>query len=156
MAEVEEIASTLEDLRARMVELVVRGLASVAPADLSTLEVLTDGYERHGLTHITTRLRTMLRAITGDTKAAPAALLSAYTSLHVFERVLSLEVAATAWQQAIASREDEEDGETERAARSNSTARRSGHQHAARRTEAARRVAGRADPRGRGPASAPA
>jgi len=113
LAEVEEIASTLEDLRARMVDLVVRGLASVAPGDLSTLEVLTDGYERHGLTHITTRLRTMLRAITSDTKAASAALLSAYTSLHVFERVLSLEVAATAWQQALASREDDENDEHE-------------------------------------------
>ena len=102
MAEVEEIASTLEDLRARMVDLVVRGLASVAPGDLSTLEHLTDNYERQGLAHITSRLRTMLRAITSDARSAPVALLSAYTSLHVFERVLSLEAAATAWEQAIA------------------------------------------------------
>jgi hypothetical protein len=107
LAEVEEIASTLENLRARMVELVVRGLASVAPGDLSTLEVLTDSYERHGLAHITSRLRTMLHAITGDARNAPVALLSAYTSLHVFERVLSLEAAATAWEQALAGREDE-------------------------------------------------
>ncbi|HEY0137355.1 MAG TPA: hypothetical protein VGB85_24900, partial [Nannocystis sp.] len=112
MAEVEEIASTLENLRARMVDLVVRGLASVAPADLSTLEVLTDSYERNGLTHITSRLRTMLRAITSDTKAAPAALLSAYTSLHVFERVLSLEVAAGAWQQALSEEEEGDEEET--------------------------------------------
>ena len=109
MAEVEEIASTLENLRARMVDLVVRGLASVGPADLSTLEVLTDTYERHGLTHITSRLRTMLRAITSDTRAAPTALLSAYTSLHVFERVLSLEVAASAWQQALTGEDEEND-----------------------------------------------
>ena len=108
MAEVEEIASTLENLRARMVELVVRGLASVAPGDLSTLEVLTDSYERSGLIHITSRLRTMLRAITGDTKAAPATLLSAYTSLHVFERVLSLEAATAAWAQALAEADDDE------------------------------------------------
>lgn len=114
MAEVEEIASTLEDLRARMVELVVRGLASVAPGDLSTLEVLTDSYERNGLTHITSRLRTMLRAITGDTRAAPATLLSAYTSLHVFERVLSLEAATAAWGQALASRDDD-DGDKQEA-----------------------------------------
>ena len=113
MAEVEEIASTLEDLRARMVELVVRGLASVAPGDLSALEVLTDGYERHGLTHISSRLRTMLRAITGDTKAAPAALLSAYTSLHVFERVLSLEAATAAWGQALAEHDENEDSDDE-------------------------------------------
>ncbi len=106
MAEVEEIASTLENLRARMVELVVRGLASVAAGDLSTLESLTDIYERQGLAHITSRLRAMLHAITSDARNAPVALLSAYTSLHVFERVLSLEAAATAWEQAIASRED--------------------------------------------------
>ncbi len=109
MAEVEEIASTLENLRARMVDLVVRGLASVAPGDLSTLEALTDSYERQGLAHITSRLRTMLRAITSDTRNAPVALLSAYTSLHVFERVLSLEAAATAWEQAIAGRDDDGD-----------------------------------------------
>ena len=106
MAEVEEIASTLENLRARMVDLVVRGLASVAAGDLSTLESLTDIYERQGLAHITSRLRAMLHAITSDARNAPVALLSAYTSLHVFERVLSLEAAATAWEQAIASRED--------------------------------------------------
>ena len=112
MAEVEEIASTLENLRARMVDLVVRGLASVAPGDLSTLESLTDSYERQGLAHITSRLRTMLRAITSDTRSAPVALLLAYTSLHVFERVLSLEAAATAWEHAIASR-DEDEAESE-------------------------------------------
>lgn len=106
MAEVEEIASTLENLRARMVDLVVRGLASVAPADLSTLELLTDSYDRQGLAHTTSRLRTMLRAITSDAGNAPVALLAAYTSLHVFERVLSLEAAATAWEQAIASRDE--------------------------------------------------
>lgn len=102
MAEVEEIVSTLEHLRARMVELVVRGLASVAPGELAPLELLTDSYERHGLVHITARLRAMLRAIPDDARGAPAALLSAYTSLHVFERVLSLEAAASAWAQAIA------------------------------------------------------
>lgn len=108
MAEVEEIASTLENLRARMVELVVRGLASVAPGDLSPLELLTDSYERQGLVHITSRLRAMLRAITSDTRGAPVALLSAYTSLHVFERVLSLEAAASAWAQAIAAGDEDE------------------------------------------------
>lgn len=107
MAEVDEIASTLENLRARMVDLVVRGLASVAPGDLATLTTLTDTYERQGLAHITSRLRTMLHAITGDARNAPLALLSAYTSLHVFERVLSLEAAATAWEHAIASREQQ-------------------------------------------------
>jgi hypothetical protein len=107
VAEVEEIASTLENLRARMVDLVVRGLASVGPADLSTLEALTDSYERQGLAHITARLRTMLHAITSDARNAPVALLSAYTSLHVFERVLSLEAAANAWAQAIGEDEDQ-------------------------------------------------
>lgn len=111
MAEVEEIASTLENLRARMVELVVRGLASVAPSDLSPLELLTDSYERQGLVHVTSRLRAMLRAITSDTRGAPVALLAAYTSLHVFERVLSLEAAASAWAQAIADCDGDEDGD---------------------------------------------
>jgi len=109
LAEVEEIASTLENLRARMVDLVVRGLASVAPSDLAALEVLTTSYERHGLVHISSRLRTMLHAIANDGRNAPVALLSAYTSLHVFERVLSLEAAATAWAQAIASEDEDAD-----------------------------------------------
>ncbi len=113
MLEVEEIARTLEDLRARMVDLVVRGLASVAPTDLTTLVTLTDTYERHGLTHITSRLRAMIHAITSTTRTAPAALLAAYTSLHVFERVLSLEAASSAWAHALASREDEEHNEAD-------------------------------------------
>jgi len=109
LAEVEEIASTLENLHARMALLVVRGLASVAPSDLSPLELLTDSYERQGLVHVTSRLRAMLRAITSDARGAPVALLSAYTSLHVFERVLSLEAAASAWAQAIADGDEDED-----------------------------------------------
>jgi len=115
LADVDEIASTLENLRARMVDLVVRGLASVAPGDLSTLTLLTDDYERQGLAHIAARLRTMLHAITSDGRNAPVALLAAYTSLHVFERVLSLEAAANAWEQAIASREHDEPDEPEAA-----------------------------------------
>lgn len=111
MAEVEEIASTLENLRARMVDLVVRGLASVAPGDLTVLAQLTESYERLGLAHITSRLRTMQHAITSDARNAPVALLSAYTSLHVFERVLSLEAAAAAWEQAIAARDEGADAE---------------------------------------------
>lgn len=107
MAEVEEIASTLENLRARMVELVVRGLASVAPTDLKALEALTSDYERQGLAHIASRLRTMLQAISGDTRTAPTALLAAYTSLHVFERVLSLEAATTALEAAVAARAEQ-------------------------------------------------
>lgn len=107
MAEVEEIASTLENLRARMVDLVVRGLASVAPTDLKALEALTSDYERQGLAHIASRLRTMLQAISGDTRGAPVALLAAYTSLHVFERVLSLEAATTALEAALAARAEQ-------------------------------------------------
>lgn len=117
-AEVEEVASTLEHLRARMVDLVVRGLASVAPGDLSGLEVLQAACEKNGMAHVTGRLTLMLRAIAEHSKTAPAALLSAYTSLHVFERVLSLEAAAEAWGQAIAMRDaddadEEPDGEDE-------------------------------------------
>jgi hypothetical protein len=56
----------------------------------------------------------MLHAITSDGRNAPVALLSAYTSLHVFERVLSLEAAATAWEQAIASRDENGEGEADK------------------------------------------
>ncbi len=111
MADVDEIASTLEHLRARMVDLVVRGLASVAPGDLTALTTLTDACERDGMTHVASRLRAMLRAITGDAATAPAAMLSAWTSLHVFERVLSLEVATAAWARAIALRDGEDEGD---------------------------------------------
>ena len=41
MAEVDEIASTLENLRARMVDLVVRGLASVAEVNFDELREQT-------------------------------------------------------------------------------------------------------------------
>jgi hypothetical protein len=60
---------------------------------------------RDGMTHVAARLRAMLQAVGGDAATAPAALLSAWTSVHVFERVLSLEVAAAAWARAIAQRD---------------------------------------------------
>jgi hypothetical protein len=106
-----EIATTIETLRSHMIDLVVRGLASVSAGDLSAIRVLTEACDKSGMAHLTGRLETVTRAIANDAKAAPSALLSAYTSLHVFERVLSLEVAASTWEAALSNGEDEDEDE---------------------------------------------
>lgn len=109
MNELEEVGRTADVIRADLETTFVRGLATSAPADRKGLAVRVEEWERVGAHHVATRLREALRAADADAKDAPSRFLSAYTSLHAFERVLSLEVAKNAWAAHRLARGEEAD-----------------------------------------------
>lgn len=111
MNELEEVGRTADAIRADLEGAFVRGLAASTPNDRRGLVVRTEEWERVGAHHVATRLRAALRAADVDAKDAATKYLSAYTSLHAFERVLSLEVAKNAWACHRASREPASDDE---------------------------------------------
>ncbi|OJT25570.1 hypothetical protein BO221_06775 [Archangium sp. Cb G35] len=108
MNSLEEVGQEADTLRTELEQLYVRGLASSSAADWKKLASLAEQWERIGAGHIASRLMAALRAAETGTKDAPRALLSAHTSLHVFERVLSLEAAAESWAAYVAARSEEE------------------------------------------------
>ncbi len=103
MHELEEVGRAADAVRADIESAFVRGLATSTPNDRRSLALQTEAWERAAAHHVATRLRAALRAADADAKDAPQKLLSAYTSLHAFERVLSLEVAKIAWAARKAS-----------------------------------------------------
>ena len=92
-AEHEEILFSVERARKCLEELVVRGLSSVEPQALGELRMLKSELERVGASHLSERLETLAERIERGASDASKALLSAQTSLRVFERVLTLEAA---------------------------------------------------------------
>jgi hypothetical protein len=106
-----EVGQEADTLRTELEQLYVRGLASSSPADWKKLASLAEQWERIGAGHIASRLTDALRAADAGSKDAPRALLSAHTSLHVFERVLSLEAAAEVWAAYVAAQEDKEEAD---------------------------------------------
>lgn len=113
MHTLDEVGREADTVRSEIEQLTVRGLASSTPAERKNLSALAGEWERLGAGHVASRLLAAVQKADADAKDAPRALLSAYTSLHVFERVLSLEAAAEAWTAHIAAlRADEgDDGE---------------------------------------------
>jgi hypothetical protein len=113
MLELEEVGRTADAIRANLEAAFVRGLATSTPHDRRALVVHTEEWERVGAQHVASKLRAALRAADAASKSAASDFLVAYTSLHGFERVLSLEVARNAWAAHLSARED---GEGARAA----------------------------------------
>lgn len=106
-----EVGQEAETVRSEIEQLFVRGLAASTPAQRKNLAVLAEEWERLGAGHVSSRLLAALHKADKDAKDAPAALLSAYTSLHVFERVISLEAAAASWSAHIDALREEEEGD---------------------------------------------
>ena len=104
--ETEEIALTIDRLQGAFEDLAVRGLRSAGPRDLATLRVVREEFERIGAGHLAGRIAEVIRAIEAHDRSAARALLQAQASLRVFERILTLEVAAAALQ-AMADGEQE-------------------------------------------------
>jgi hypothetical protein len=111
MHSLEEVGQEADAVRSEIEQLYVRGVAASSAADRKKLAALAEAWERIGAGHVASRLTAALRACDAGTSDAPRALLSAHTSLAVFERVLSLEAAAEAWAAHIDALQDaEEDG----------------------------------------------
>ncbi|NUO50617.1 MAG: hypothetical protein HOV80_17320 [Polyangiaceae bacterium] len=113
MDELEEVGRTADAIRADLESAFVRGLATSTPNDRKGLVVRTETWEKAAAHHVATRLRAALRAADADAKDAAQKFLSAYTSLHAFERVLSLEVAKLAWAGRRAALDAEQDEDEE-------------------------------------------
>ena len=105
MDEIGEIVQTIEALQGELDDLLVRGLRSAEPATLNRLRARVEEFRRIGAEHMAQRLTTLVDAVEADEPAAARALLQAQTSLRLFERVLSLEVAEAALGQLAAVEE---------------------------------------------------
>ena len=93
MDEIDEIVQSIESLQGELDDLLVRGLRAAEPKTLSHLRARTDEFRRIGAEHMAERLSTLVAAVEADEPTAAEALLQAQTSLRLFERVLSLQVA---------------------------------------------------------------
>jgi hypothetical protein len=96
MADTDEIVQTVERLHKEFADLAIRGLRSSGPEHLSALSALREEFERIGADHLAGRIAAVTDALRSGASSAAPALLRAQASLHVFERLLTLEAAAEA------------------------------------------------------------
>jgi hypothetical protein len=108
MAEIDEIVQTIERLQGELEDLAVRGLRSAGPSDLATLRAVREEFERIGAGHLAGRIADVIAAIEQGDRHAARPLLRAQASLRVFERILTLDVAASSLQAMLTELEDED------------------------------------------------
>ncbi len=94
MDEIAELRDALDRLHAAMDDLASRGLRAAGPQDLAKLVALRDEFRAAGAGHIAERLDATVEAVRSDDRGAAAALLRAMTAVRLFDRMLTLEVAA--------------------------------------------------------------
>jgi hypothetical protein len=94
--EIAELRAALDRLHAAMDDLVVRGLRSAGPPDLARLGALRDEFRAAGAAHLAEKLDALIDAVKAGDRAAAPALLRAVTTFRLFDRMLTLEVAASA------------------------------------------------------------
>ena len=95
MDEIAELRDALDRLHAAMDDLVVRGLRAAGPQDLAKMVALRDEFHAAGAGHLAERLNTTIEAVRADDRGAAATLLRAMTATRLFDRMLTLEVAAS-------------------------------------------------------------
>lgn len=94
MLETAEIVQTIAHVQRAFEDLAVRGLHSAGPEQVATLSALREEFERIGAEHLAGQIAAVVEALRGGEARAAAALMQAQASLRVFERVLTLQVAA--------------------------------------------------------------
>ncbi len=94
MTELAEITYALGRLQAELEDLAVGGLRVSGPERLPVLRAVQEDLAQVGASHLASRLGALVEAVSGDRREAAAALARTQASLRVFERVLTLEVAA--------------------------------------------------------------
>ncbi len=105
---IEEISHAVESLRSRFEALAVRGLRTASTDDLALLRAAVDEFDRIGAAHLAGRIGTVVKSVESGDAGAAAALLRAMTSLRLFDRVLTLDVARVALGAFIDEPDDEE------------------------------------------------
>jgi hypothetical protein len=94
MDEIAELRGALDRLQAGLDDLVVRGVRAAGAADLARLTALRDEFRTAGAEHVAGRLTTLIQTVQTGDRTAPAELLRAMTAVRLFDRMLTLEVAA--------------------------------------------------------------
>ena len=95
MDEIAELRDALDRLHAALDDLAVRGLRAAGPQDLAKLTALCKEFHAAGAGHLAERLTTTIEAVRADDRGAAAALLRTMTAARLFDRLLTLEVAAS-------------------------------------------------------------
>jgi hypothetical protein len=108
MLETAEIVQTIEHVQSAFEDLTVRGLRSAGPEQVTRLSALREEFERIGAGHLAGRIASVVEALRGGEAGAAAALMRAQASLRVFERVLTLQVAAQTLSTLLEPEETEE------------------------------------------------
>jgi hypothetical protein len=105
MDEWNEVVQIIEHLQAEFQDLVVRGLRTVGPQHLASLETIRQELQRINADHLADRIQCLVEAIRDDRPDAAAAVLQAQTSLRLFQRMLTLDVAASTLETMLAADE---------------------------------------------------
>lgn len=113
MDEIAELRDALDRLHAALEDLAARGLRAAGPPDLARLTALRDEFRAAGAGHVAERLDATIEAVRSDDRGAAAALLRAMTATRLFDRMLTLEVAATMLTAASAAADGDTDDEDE-------------------------------------------
>lgn len=96
MDEIAELRDALDRLHAAMDDLVVRGVRSAGPAEVTRLTALRDEFRTAGAEHLAEKLATLIDAVNAGERSAAPALLRAVTTFRLFDRMLTLEAAQIA------------------------------------------------------------
>ena len=113
MDEIAELRDALDRLHAALDDLVVRGLRVAGSQDLAKLVALRDEFRAAGAGNLAERLDAAIEAVRADDRGAAAAVLRTMTATRLFDRMLTLEVAASMLQEGEVAGEHAEEDEEE-------------------------------------------
>lgn len=91
--QLDEVVQALTRSRKLLDDLVVRGVRTAGPSELSKLDALREELARVGAQHLSGRLELLGEGIRDDASDVAARLLRAQASLYLFDRVLTVRVA---------------------------------------------------------------
>jgi hypothetical protein len=111
--EIAELRNALDRLHATMDDLVVRGVRSAGPQEVTRLAALRDEFRTAGAEHLAEKLSTLVDAVQNGDRSAAIALMRAVTTFRLFDRMLTLEVAQSLLTPPVEGEEAEEVEEDE-------------------------------------------
>ena len=107
-----EFAYTLARIQAELEDLAVGGLRVAGPERVPIIEALREDLEKVGAASLAGSLETLATAIREGQREAGAALMRAQAGLRLFDRLLTLDLAA-ARLAALAGENDDADSRTD-------------------------------------------
>lgn len=96
-----ELMLTIDQLNKTFEDLCIRGLRSAGTDELNKLASIQEELDRIGAAHLCSRLEQVVQGIRNGSRNAAPALMQAQASLRLFERILTLEVAASQLQSLL-------------------------------------------------------